>query len=160
MKLLPKIILVAYLFTLLWLLIFKTSLEFTTVLTDSHIRSLNLIPFTGHWSEIIENFAVFIPFGLLLSANFKKSRFWQKLIVIFGFSLAIETIQYILAIGISDITDILTNTLGGLFGLVIYRIIEKKNITPENRDNIIAITAALLLLFCLLLRFFVFRVKY
>ena len=159
-KSLPKIIFVVYLFALLWLLLFKTSTDFATVLTDSHIRSLNLTPFTGHKSEIIENFAVFIPFGLLLSAGFKKIRFWQKLIIIFVFSLAIEIFQYILAIGISDITDILTNTLGGLAGLLMYKALQKNNAPSEKRDRIIAIAIVILLLCCLWLRFFVLRVRY
>lgn len=159
-KVLPKTVFAAYLIALLWLLLFKTSVDFVAVLADSHIRTLNLTLFTGHKSEIIENFAVFIPFGLLLSANFKKIAFWQKLVVIFVFSLAVEITQYVLAIGITDVTDALTNTLGGLFGLAIYRLFEKKNISSEKRDTTIAVIVALLLLFVLFLRFFVFKVKY
>lgn len=160
MKSLPKIVFVAYLFALLWLLLFKTSTDFATVLADSHIRSLNFTLFTGHKSEIIENLVVFTPFGLLLSANFKKIVFWQKLIVIFVFSLIIEATQYLLAIGISDITDLLTNTLGGLCGLLIYQALEKKSTSSEKQDRIIAATIIILLLCCLWLRFFVFKVRY
>ena len=43
--------------------------------------------------------------------------------VIAGTSLLLETTQYVLAIGRSDITDILTNTAGGLLGLVVYSMI-------------------------------------
>ena len=35
----------------------------------------------------------------------------------FAFSLAVEIIQFALAIGVTDITDIITNTLGGFIGL-------------------------------------------
>lgn len=160
MKSLPKVVFAAYLLALLWLLLFKTSVDFGSVLADSHIRSLNFTLFTGHKSEMIENFAVFVPFGLLLSANFKKIRFWQKLIVIFVFSLVIETTQYILAIGISDITDVLTNTLGGLLGLLLYTALGKKNSQSEKRDWIISAIIVILLLCCLWLRFFVFKVRY
>jgi len=160
MKSLPRIVFVAYLLALLWLLLFKTSVDFASVLADSHMRSLNFTFFAGHKSEMIENLIVFIPFGLLLSANFKKIVFWQKLIIIFVFSLAIEIFQYILAIGISDITDILTNTLGGLAGLLMYKALQKNNAPSEKRDRIIAIAIVILLLCCLWLRFFVLRVRY
>jgi glycopeptide antibiotics resistance protein len=108
---------------------------------------------------MIENFLIFIPFGLFLGPNFKKIVWWQKLIFIFVFSLAIETIQYILAIGVSDITDIITNFLGGLFGLAIYSTL-KRYIDTEKIDRFVAILIAFLSIVFLVLRFFVFRVKY
>jgi len=118
-----------------------------------------MIPFTGHFSEMLENFIVFIPLGLLLGIVFREANLWKKLAFIFGFSLAIETIQYLLAIGVSDITDVITNTLGGLLGLMIYRTnSDRKNSEKVNRMILIIIT--LLVILCLFLRFFIFRVKF
>ena len=41
----------------------------------------------------------------------------MKLLIIAGISLLLEITQYILAIGSSDITDLITNTAGGLLGI-------------------------------------------
>jgi glycopeptide antibiotics resistance protein len=158
MKYAFRIVFGLYIVCLVWLVLFKTSLDFSSVLTVN-IRNLNLIPFTGRLSETVENFVLFIPFGMFLSVAFKKVSFWQKLAIIFVFSLAIETIQYVLAIGISDITDIMTNTLGGLVGLAAYTV-GKYYIDEKKISNVITVIVAVLILFFLLLRFFVFRVRY
>lgn len=39
-------------------------------------------------------------------------------------SLIFECIQYVFGLGASDITDIITNTIGGLVGVVIYMLIK------------------------------------
>lgn len=108
---------------------------------------------------MIENFVVFIPFGLLLSVDFKRTGFWQKLSFIFALSLAVEILQFVFAIGVTDVTDIITNTLGGLFGLVLYSL-GKKYIDAKKIDRLIVITVAVLLILFILLRLFVFRVRY
>ncbi|HEX9503339.1 MAG TPA: VanZ family protein [Patescibacteria group bacterium] len=80
MKLLSKTLLALYLLILLWLVLFKFSLDLSSVL-DYQTRSLNLIPFAdfsrNSLREMIFNFAVFIPFGLLLSVNLKRANFWR-----------------------------------------------------------------------------------
>jgi len=108
---------------------------------------------------MIDNFMIFIPFGLLLGVNMKKMTFWRKLAIIFISSFAVETLQFIFAIGITDITDIITNTLGGLVGLLIYDLC-KKYVNNKRLDQFITILGAVLIVLLLLLRFFVFRVKY
>ncbi|HJP81116.1 MAG TPA: VanZ family protein [Candidatus Saccharimonadales bacterium] len=159
MKALPKIALIIYSFLLLWLVLFKTSLDIPSVLTEFQTRTLNFIPFTGHLSEMVENILIFIPFGFFISAALKNIDFWKKLFFIFVFSLAIETIQYLLAIGVSDITDIITNTLGGLMGLGIYKICTDRGDTGR-RERMFLLIVSILIVICLCLRFFVFKVKY
>jgi glycopeptide antibiotics resistance protein len=73
----------------------------------------------GKRPQTIYNFVVFIPFGLLLSVNLKRTSFWRMLASVFIFSLAVETIQFVFAIGVTDITDVITNTPGGLVGLAL-----------------------------------------
>jgi glycopeptide antibiotics resistance protein len=65
---------------------------------------------------MIDNLIAFIPLGLLLSLNFKRTGFWRKLTFVFMLSLAVEAMQYVLAIGVSDITDVIMNTVGELAG--------------------------------------------
>jgi glycopeptide antibiotics resistance protein len=125
-KRLAKTLLALYLLFLLWLVLFKFSLHFSTVL-DSGLRGINLVPFaskahTGQLNLIgmVLNLLFFIPFGLLLSVLLKQVSFWRKLLYIFMFSVAVELIQFVFAIGITDITDVIMNAGGGLLGLALY----------------------------------------
>jgi glycopeptide antibiotics resistance protein len=158
-KSLSKAVLITYLIMLTWLVLFKFSFDVISVLETYQARSLNLNPFMGHMREMIDNFIVFIPFGLLLSINFKQVAFWKKLAFISVFSLAIEIIQFALAIGVTDITDVAMNTLGGLFGLISYDFC-KKYIDSKKMDLFIIAVGTLLLIIFLILRLFVFRVRY
>lgn len=38
-----------------------------------------------------------------------------------GFSLFLETLQYLLAMGASDITDVINNTLGAVIGVLLWK---------------------------------------
>jgi glycopeptide antibiotics resistance protein len=161
-KLVSKTVLAFYLLILLWLVLFKFSFDISAVL-DHQMRSLNLIPFAGssldNLREKIDNLVVFIPFGLLLSVNLKRINLWRKLTFVFIFSLAVETLQFVLAIGVADITDVITNTLGGLLGLMLYDV-GNKYVDTEKRDRFIVAAGTILLATLLLLRFFVFKVRY
>lgn len=108
---------------------------------------------------MVDNFIVFIPFGLLLSIAFRHINLWLKLACISLFSFTVETFQFVFAIGISDVTDLITNTLGGLFGLLLYRLGDKYIATEKLNQYIVVIGTVLLVAF-ILLRVFVFRVRY
>jgi len=161
MKLFFRLVLAAYLLLLLWLLLFKLSYDFSAVLNHQE-RSLNIVPFAGFSSstrEMRDNFLVFLPLGLLMSVSLKQLSFRQKLIGIFLLSVAVELVQFILAIGVTDITDIITNTLGGGLGLVLYGF-ARKFISSKYLDWFIAVVIACLLTAFLLLRVLVFKVRY
>lgn len=152
-----------YLLLLLWLVLFKFSSDPLSVVANYHTRSLNLIPFGGisrsHLSETAYNIIAFIPFGLLLGVNLRKSGFWCKLAYIGAFSIALETMQFIFAIGRTDINDVITNTLGGLAGLLVYRLVEKY-IDNKKLDRCICVVGVALVVVFLALRILVFRVRY
>ena len=163
MKILSRVLLALYLLTLLWLTLFKLSYDIPAILANFQTRSLNLIPFvtlgqTG-LSETVSNFITFIPFGLLLSLNFKKAALWRLLIAVFVFSLAVETLQFVFAIGTTDATDVVTNTLGGLAGLVLYRLVNKV-VKAEILDRVITAVGMALFVAFILLRLLVFKVRY
>jgi glycopeptide antibiotics resistance protein len=153
-KALSRTLLALYLLILLWLVLFKFSLDLSSVL-DYQTRSLNLIPFADisrhNVRETIYNFVVFIPFGLLLSVNLKRATFWRRLAIIFLFSLAVETIQFVFAIGVTDITDVITNTFGGFLGLILYYVINRYVDTEKLDRFIIVASTILLVLFIVLL---------
>ena len=122
-KVLSKILLCIYFILLIWLVVFKLNFSFE----DIHkVRDINLIPF--HYENVIEgdiplfeaflNLVVFVPLGFLLHRAFR----WKvvgEILVLAGISLIFETTQYILAIGATDITDLITNTLGGIIGVCV-----------------------------------------
>ena len=163
MRTLSRVLLALYLLTLLWLTLFKLSYDIPSILANYQTRSLNLIPFVTYGqtgiSETVSNFVTFIPFGILLSLNFKKAALWRLLIVVFVFSVAVETLQFIFAIGTTDATDVVTNTFGGLVGIVLYRL-ANKIVKAEILDRIIIAVGVTLFVAFILLRLLVFRVRY
>lgn len=163
MKSFPKILLVTYVLFLLWLILFKTSVNVVSVLFDYQSRSLNLIPFAGfshgNAREMLDNLIVFVPLGLLLGINFKQTHFWRKLAFVFFFSLAAEISQFVFAIGTTDITDVIMNTLGGLLGLTLYDLCRRR-INNRMLDWGIVILLAILLALFLVFRFFFLNVRY
>jgi glycopeptide antibiotics resistance protein len=158
-----KILLGLYLTALLWLVLFKFSFDIVTVIEHHQTRILNLIPFAGlsrdNMRETIENIIVFIPLGLLFAINGKHLGFWRKLGIISAISLTVEIIQFILGIGVTDITDFITNTTGGLIGLSLYEL-GSKYIDEKILNRYIAFIIAVVLLVILFLRLFILRVRY
>lgn len=125
-------LLVIYLAVLTWIILFKMELNIK-LLQNMNFRNINLIPFAGsvivngklELSEIILNIAVFIPFGMYLSMLDSKISFIMKILPIFAVSLMYEVMQYCFAIGASDITDLLGNTLGGLIGIGLFSVFSR-----------------------------------
>ncbi|MBS1597340.1 MAG: VanZ family protein [Bacteroidetes bacterium] len=154
-KILSRGLLTLYVMILIWLVLFKTSFSISTLVAHHHQRSLNLVPFAApsmiggriNYSEMVFNCVLFIPFGLLLDVNFKKTGFFPKLVFMLIFSLSVEITQYIFAIGATDITDVITNTVGGFLGLILYSV-SNRYIKTEKLDRfIISVGILLLLLF-------------
>ncbi|HBI3801064.1 TPA: VanZ family protein, partial [Enterococcus faecium] len=116
-------------------------------------RSLNLTPFTatGNFREMIDNVIIFIPFGLLLNVNFKEIGFLPKFAFVLVLSLTFEIIQFIFAIGATDITDVITNTVGGFLGLKLYGL-SNKHMNQKKLDRVIIFVGILLLVLLLVYR--------
>lgn len=122
---LATILFLIYLALMVWIILFK--LQFSISDLDK-VRSINLIPFhydkevgaAFHLTEVFENFLIFVPMGIYLQMLLPRTKLYVKFMLIAGTSFLLETMQYILAVGRSDITDVLTNTAGGLLGLAVY----------------------------------------
>ena len=154
------VLFVIYLITLFWILLFKLGVRFSYMGN----RSVNLIPFgeplisngKTNVSEIILNVVIFVPLGIYAGVLFKRWTLGTKLFFILFISLKFEVLQFILRVGAFDITDTITNTLGGIIGLMMCKAIEKvfKNrVKAQKFINIIAsIGTVLMLLFLLLLK--------
>lgn len=114
-----------YLAILVWIILFKFVFSWDDL---PHLRSINLIPYgesviiNGKLdiSELWQNVLAFVPLGIYLGMLNPKGKVWKKLVLIAITSLILEVFQYILAVGASDITDLINNTIGGIIGLLIY----------------------------------------
>lgn len=139
MKIFSKFILILYFVFLVWLIDFKLSADIPGFMSSAHVTSLNLIPFesSGGLFEIGMNIVAFLPLGGLMAAASRKWRFDLQLLLILVTSLCLEAIQYIFAIGATDITDVINNTFGGLLGIGIFQLSRK--IFGDRAATILAI---------------------
>lgn len=69
------------------------------------------------WLNVLLNVALFTPLGLLLPLLFPRMKKWYW-VLLAGFlcSLAVELVQYTAKRGITDVDDLLCNTLGCVLG--------------------------------------------
>lgn len=123
---------IVYIIILTWIILFKLQFDISSLET-MNLRSINLVPFAGSLiinnrvdiSEIILNVVIFVPFGIYVCMLKEEWSFIKKVIPIFITSLAFETLQYIFALGASDITDLIGNTLGGIIGIAVFMLLSK-----------------------------------
>ena len=141
-----SILFLLYLVLLIWIILFK--LQFSITALD-RVREINLIPFyykeeiSFHATEVLENVLIFVPFGIYLCLVFQRSRLRSKLLFIAGMSMLLEVCQYALAVGRSDITDLITNISGGLIGIFLYNTVVRLFHNQRRIDQIIIISATI-----------------
>ena len=82
---------------------------------DPIAGTLRFFNSSGERQEMLNNIWLFLPFGILLGKLFPK---WWVFFIPLGVSLMIESVQYFARIGFCDISDIINNTLGGVFGIL------------------------------------------
>jgi glycopeptide antibiotics resistance protein len=150
---LTKVLFVIYLIALLWIIVFKFDIPFSKL---GYMRNINLIPFSQplilngnlNFKEIVMNAVIFIPLGIYVEVLFKKWAVGRKISFIFIISFICELSQYILGIGASDITDIITNVFGGIVGIVMYigliKIVEN-GVKAQKFINVIATIGTILM---------------
>ena len=143
----------AYLVVLIRIVLFKqVALYNLFAAIGSMERTISIIPFkslldminnnisvTRILENILGNISILIPFGLLLPIVQKDK---SKKIILYGLitSALIEIIQYVFALGSSDIDDLTLNTLGTIIGYLLYKIIHKK----ARADTLTAISIIVL----------------
>lgn len=121
-----------YLIVLVWIILFKASGATWLAAFDPRYRNpspelmrvINWLP-SLNAREKAFNLLAFLPLGYFLMLFNRRLPFPGLLLIIFLLSLALEATQYWLAIGTADITDLISNTLGGLLGLVICGVMKK-----------------------------------
>ncbi len=137
-------------------------------------RSINLIPFdtislyvsSGSaaitrfaFSNVVGNIAVFIPLGMYLLLFKKDKRIAVNLLLIFIASVSAELIQWVFGLGAADIDDVILNCLGGLLGILGYKLLllllhdQQKVRTAGAIVSVIGLPFILYLLFIVQMRF-------
>ena len=143
------VLFVLYLILLVWIIVFK--MDPWTIYR--YRRYVCLIPFGSLFDksyrfsyavrDIVYNILVFIPFGIYISMLFERMKPAAAAAVMFTVSAAFETVQYVFSVGTTDVTDLITNTLGGIIGIVSYRLLAKLAKNSSRIDIIILSLAAL-----------------
>ena len=151
---LTLVLFAVYLLALTWLILFK--LQFS-IPDRKEGRIVNLIPLLGsfddngviRFSEIRNNILAFIPLGIYICMLKAKWPFVKKLLAISGLTFVFEAIQFIFAIGRADITDVLSNTLGGIIGIGIYALLSR--VLKGRTNKVINVLVAVFTILALLL---------
>lgn len=162
MRYVSKFLLGIYLFFLLWLILFKLSFNLPQFLTYSY-SNVNLVPFstfsfenTTVLRETTYNLIVFFSFWGAFECQFQETFFSKKLGIIFLVSFLAELIQFLFGIGVADITDLITNTTGGLIGLWAYQLLNK-HLSTNKLDRLAIILGYILFLFLIVAFLFLTR---
>lgn len=140
-------LMIIYLIVLCWILILKLGVEFSYM----NERRFNVVPFREFftptlavdWGGTIANVIIFIPLGVYVGVLFRLWSFKGKIIFCFMTSLVIEAIQFALAVGAFDITDIITNTFGGVIGLILFKVIAGISGSANRAQRLINVIATI-----------------
>ncbi|NWL86116.1 hypothetical protein DMN77_00700 [Paenibacillus sp. 79R4] len=149
---------IAYAFMAIKVILFKTiplSALFHSGIMSA-LRSIHIIPFNTiiefMTSENIDmgralaniggNIAIFVPLGIFVAyaARSKPLRFSFLCLLLTSF--AFEVIQYVFALGSSDIDDILLNCAGGAIGVGVYKWLHKS--TSSQNQFVMSLVGFLL----------------
>ena len=84
--------------------------------------------------NMIGNVAAFMPFGFFLPIISRRSKKWYNTLMLgFGFSLMLETLQLIFMVGSFDVDDMQLNTLGAALGYLAYRFVQWARVRIRRR---------------------------
>lgn len=159
-----------YLFLLVWLIALKCNMKIT--ITDTYYIFGKMtwgekLRFAEHsclslfkestWKSVLRaprqdvlNVVAFLPFGIYLGYFIRIFKLPITVLVSFSLSLVFETVQLLTNIGCFSAVDLITNTIGGLIGYMIYKLIYKD--TEKRIKLLTAVTyvvmAAVVILVC------------
>ena len=146
-KIFARIVFGIYLAWLVWLILFKLWLPGYPALRGG-VRSVEWIPFAERaagFSQVLwemrTNLLVFIPFGAYCAAFLPEKRRWAAFPMGFAVSVTLEVLQYITALGASDVTDVILNTAGSALGVLLWillrRLFRSRAITVMNAAGLL-----------------------
>lgn len=128
-----------YFVILIWVVLFHATLETMHSAFDPDFRSINFYPyFSGR--EAILNMMIFVPLGVYIEVLLSRKKLSGKLMLVAAATLLFELVQYVCAIGTTDIMDVINNCIGGFAGIAIGYGAKK---LLKNRFNQVAVPAAI-----------------
>ena len=84
-------------------------------------------------ADILKNIWLFVPLGAILHRIWPK---WIVLLIPFIISMLIEIIQYFTGMGLCELDDVISNSLGGIIGYETARLLDKlKKIHTKRTGN-------------------------
>jgi glycopeptide antibiotics resistance protein len=142
-----RILFPTYIVFFLWVIIFKCNWIEDMLITHNAIKNMNFYQRVFNFSEIQSvlysiktgdiwnrgmlepflNIVIFIPFGLYLAFFFKERRSINTCLTSIAISFALETTQLLTMIGGFSYLDIITNSIGGVIGYYLYKLIYRKD---------------------------------
>lgn len=159
---------IIYALVLVWILLFKMGVQFSYMPE----RRVNFIPFREailynskpDLPEIILNVIIFVPLGIYAAILFRSWNFGKHLGFFLMTSFLFEALQFLLKIGAFDITDILTNTFGGIIGLLVFkgteRLFDSGLKAQKFMNGVCALGTAVVVLLLTLLKWNMLPIRY
>ena len=99
-----------------------TETEIILVPLKTTIRDARRMGILWECYHIAGNIAFFVPLGLFFAYFFPKLRTWRRMpIAALGVSFFLELMQWVFQTGVSDVDDLILNTLGGCIGFALWR---------------------------------------
>lgn len=129
-----KVLLVLYLGILLRITVFRSGFGLENFFQNGTINLtlfMEYLPMLqrGDWFRFIYlfvgNIVWFVPLGIYLELGKKKRPLWLILLCGLALSLFIETLQYVFGTGVSELDDLVLNTLGCGCGALSVRAVRK-----------------------------------
>ncbi|KQX07635.1 MULTISPECIES: VanZ family protein [unclassified Leifsonia] len=122
-------------------------------------RVIKIVPFVATATnganrpfEVMMNLVLFVPFGVYLGLLRPLWPWWRAGAAVAGTSLLLEIMQFILATGSTDATDVVVNTAGGLLGLRLLTLTRRRfSVTDIGVARLCAIGTVVLVLVTALL---------
>ena len=114
-------VLVIYLILLLQITVFRFGLHWVPldVARTTNFEPLVTLRLLTPWAKfynIVGNIVWFVPLGLALPQVFAQCRWGRTILLGALLSLSIEGLQYLFYTGITDVDDVIFNTLGAFVG--------------------------------------------
>ena len=120
---------------------FESMLQRRTRVNDEPLALLWDWTINGVWwhlfYNVVGNCIWFVPLGLMMPAIYREFRGNVLLVMFIGMAVSssIEVLQYIFCTGVTDIDDVIFNTIGTGMGYLLWYLFEKLRSKPDYQGN-------------------------
>ena len=88
---------------------------------SNSLFSNDVIPKSFFWNNLLGNIAIFIPLGIYLTMLKRNKSIMVNTLIIALVSILIEILQFVFAVGVADIDDVILNSIGGFLGIILWK---------------------------------------